>query len=129
MWLGGSKGRQKNCKLFGIRWPKQLRCLGVYLGHSKEENIQMNWTSKIHTIQSVLDSWSKRNLSLFGKIQAIKSFALSQFVLHATVLVTTEVVKQIETMLCRFLWNGKPDKVKRSKVITDVKHGGLNMVV
>ena len=31
-------------------------------------------------------------------------------------------------MLYRFLWNDKPDKVKRLKVIRDVKHGGLNMV-
>ena len=33
----------------------------------------MNWTSKIHKVQSVLDSWSKRDLSLFGKIQIIKT--------------------------------------------------------
>ena len=89
MWLGRSKGRQKNCKLFGIRWPKQLRCLGVYLGHSKEINTHMNWRSKTHKVQSILDSWSKRDLSLFGKIQIIKTFALSQFVLPATVLVVT----------------------------------------
>ena len=89
----------------------------------------MNWTSKIHKVQSVLDSWSKRDLSLFGKIQIIKTFALSQFVLPATVFVVIpEIVKQIETMLYRFLWNDKPDKVKRLKVIRDVKHGGLNMV-
>ena len=129
MWLGRNKCWQKNCKLFGIRWPNQLRCLGVYLGYSKEENIQMNWTSKIDKVQSILDSWSKRDLSLFGKIQVIKTFALSQFVLPATVLVVTPgIIKQIETMLYRFLWNGKPHKVKHLKVIRDVKHGGLNMV-
>ena len=31
-------------------------------------------------------------------------------------------------MLYRFLWRGKPDKLKRLKVIRDVKHVGLNMV-
>ena len=85
----------------------------------------MNWTSKIDKVQSILDSWSKRDLSLFGKIQVIKTFALSQFVLPATVLVVTPgIVKQIGTMLYRFLWNGKPNKVKHLKVIRDVKHGG-----
>ena len=63
----------------------------------------MNWTSKIHKGQSILNSWSKRDLGLFAKIQIIKTFALSQFVLPATVLVVTpEIVKQIETMLYRF---------------------------
>ena len=47
-----------------------------------------------------------------AKIQIIKTFALSQFVLPGTVLVVTpEIVKQIETMLYRFSWNDKPDNV------------------
>ena len=72
----------------------------------------MNWTSKIHKGQSILNSWSKRDLCLFAKIQIIKTFALSQFVLPATILVVTpEIVKQIETMLYRFLFNDKPDNV------------------
>ena len=63
----------------------------------------MNRTSKIDKIQSILDCWSKRDLPLFGKIQVIKTFALSQFILPATVLVVKPgIIKQIETTLYRF---------------------------
>ena len=40
LWLGRDKALQVNCNLFGIKWPEQLRCLGVYLGHNKLINVQ-----------------------------------------------------------------------------------------
>ena len=88
----------------------------------------MNWNCKIEKVENILQSWSKRELSLFGRIQIIKTFALSQFVLPASLLaVPLNIIKHIETMLYKFLWGGK-DKVKRKKVIQDLKQGGLNMV-
>ena len=128
LWLGKDKARQHQCTLFGIRWPNQVRCLGVYVGYSQERNIEMNWNSKINKVESILESWRKRDLSLFGRIQILKTFALSQFVLPATLLVVPpDKIKQIESILYKFLWRGK-DKVKRTKVIRRLKHGGLNMV-
>ena len=128
LWLGQYKYRQKNCALFGIRWPDQIRCLGIYVGYSADKNIQMNWNCKIEKVENILQSWSKRELSLFGRIQIIKTFALSQFILSASLLaVPLDIIKHIERMLYKFLWGGK-DKVKRKKVIQDLKQGGLNMV-
>ena len=37
LWLGRDKYKQEKCTLFGIKWPKQIRCLGIYVGHSKEK--------------------------------------------------------------------------------------------
>ena len=80
----------------------------------------MNWTSKINTVESILESWSKRDLSLFGRIQILKTFTLSQFVLPAALLVPPDKIKQIESISYKFLWRGK-DKVKRAKVIRESK--------
>ena len=114
--------------MFGIKWPDQIRCLGLYVGYSKEKNNDMNWISKIDKVDCILNSWKKRDLSLLGKVQLIKSFALSQFVLPATLLaVPPNVIKRIESMLYNFLWGGK-DRVKRKRVIQELKHGGLNMI-
>ena len=83
----------------------------------------MNWNCKIEKVENILQSWSKRELSLFGRIQIIKTFALSQFVLSASLLaVPLDIIKHIERMLYKFLWGGK-DKVKRKKVIQDLKQG------
>ena len=58
----------------------------------------------------------------------MKTFIISQFVLPASLLtVPPKIVKQIENVLYEFLWGAK-DKIKRLKVIQELKHGGLNMV-
>ena len=127
-WLGASKHKQKNCTLYGIRWPKQFKYLGIYFGHDKKLNYNMNWQSKINKIELLLKKWSKRELRMFGKIQVIKSLALPQLTLVATVLATPKnVVKDINKILFKFLWNST-EKVKRLKLIQKAKLGGLNMI-
>lgn len=47
---------------------------------------KQNWDDKITEIESCLKTWSRRNLTLFGKVQIIKSLAISKIVLSATLL-------------------------------------------
>ena len=90
--------------------------------------MKSNWSDKIDKIKNIVASWRERDLSLFGKIQVMKTFIISQFVLPASLLtVPPKIVKQIENVLYEFLWGAK-DKIKRLKVIQELKHGGLNMV-
>ena len=42
-------------------------------------------------------------------------------------MVSDGVVKQIESLMYKFLW-GSRDKIKRLKTVQDVKLGSLNMV-
>jgi hypothetical protein len=37
-------------------------------------------------------------------------------------------IKEIESCFHRFIWKGKPDKIKRLTLIGDYEKGGLNMV-
>ena len=32
-WLSKDKALQSHSRCFGIKWPEQLRCLGIYLGY------------------------------------------------------------------------------------------------
>ena len=82
IWLGVNKTRQKDCKLFGIKWPDQNRCLGIYVGYSRDKNLKRNWDEKIDKIKHILTGWKDR-----GKVQIIKTFVVSQFVLPASLLV------------------------------------------
>ena len=128
LWIGSAKNRQDNCTLFGINWPETIKYLGIYIGHNKETLNKKNWSEKIPEIESCLDSWSRRDLSLFGKIAVIKTFAVSKLVLQASVLVTpVEFTKRINKLFFHFLW-GKKDKVNRKKVIKQLSDGGLGMV-
>ena len=70
-------------------------------------------------------SW--RGLTLLGKIQVIKSFAI-QKILYRVALISNkkEFIKRINTLLYSFIWKGK-DKVKRTAFINSIDKGGLKM--
>ena len=127
-WLGKDKFQQTSCKLFGIKWPSMFRYLGIYMGHNKNSTNTKNFDEKINYIDTILKKWKNRNLSLFGKIQILKTYALSQLTLPATtVCIPTYLVKKVEKIFYTFLW-GKSEKVKRKKLIEKTSKGGLNMV-
>ena len=128
LWLGRNKFLQTNCKLFGIKWPEQFRCLGIYLGHNKQLNERRNFSEKVDQIEEALKNWEKRDLSLIGRVQVIKTFAISKLVFPASLMCTPEhIIKRLNRILFKFLWRSK-DEVKRIKVFQDMKNGGLNMI-
>ena len=80
-------------------------------------------------MKKILNSWSARRLTLLGKIAIIKSLAISQIVYALSSLPTPEsLLKEINSLLYEFLWDGKGDKVKRTQIINKYDEGGLKMV-
>ena len=74
-------------------------------------------------------SWSKRNLSILGKVLIIKALIIPIFTFIVSSYVFSEKYKkEIESKCFKFIWNGKPDKVKRNTLIGDFEKGGLKMV-
>jgi len=77
---------------------------------------------KIRKLETNLDIWRARNLTLFGRVLIIKSIELSQLVYSAPTLnVPREIIFIIKTNLFSFLWNNKKDKIKRQGLYQD-KH-------
>ena len=130
LWVGNKSHKQKNCKSCNIKWPQDpIRCLGIFIGHDEKQCFQLNWRKKIDDMERVLDSWNKRNLTYFGKIQVIKSLAISKIIYAATMTCTPSpgIIKKINTLLFKFLW-GSTDKIKRNVLINEIENGGLNMI-
>ena len=68
-------------------------------------------------------------MSPLGKITIIKTNMVSQCVhLMSTLPTSDSFLKEVNTILYNFLWEGKPDKIKRSTTILKHTHGGLKMV-
>ena len=127
-WLGKDKALQSHSRCFGIKWPEQLRCLGIYLGYNNQLNDKKNFDDKVEEIERILSKLEKRDLSFFGRIQIIKTFAVSKIVLSASTLCVPDyIVKRLEGILFKFLWQSK-DKVTRVRMIQNVESGGLNMI-
>ena len=128
LWLGRDKYRQENCNLFGIKWPKVLRCLGIYVGHDKQANEILNWDDKLEQISDIFNSWSKRDLTIYGKIQIIKTFAVSKLAHSASLLpIPKGIEEKVNRLFFTFIWNAT-DRIKRVKLIKPTDKGGANMI-
>ena len=100
------------CNLFGFKWPEQIRCLGVYLGHNKKLNDIKNFEEKVNNIEVILKRWKKRELPLFGRVLILKIFALSKFVLPVQYVCHCTLLNE----LMRYFTNSYGDqKIKKTK--------------
>ena len=113
-----------------------IKILGIHLQNSKmARDIEDNWKHRISKVKSLITEWSKRDLSILGKVLVIKAFLLSQFtyVMQAIGL-PNKVLTEINTMLYRFLWKKKYnnkkafEKVKRKVLEANHDEGGIKMI-
>ena len=84
---------------------------------------------QIEKMNSLFLSWSKRNLSILGKVLIIKALIIPIFTfIVSSCVIPEKYKKEIESKCFKFIWNGKPDKVKRNTLIGDFEKGGLKMI-
>ena len=68
-------------------------------------------------------------MSIIGKIQVIKSLAVSKFVHLLTTLPipNDSFLKELEAVFFSFIWGGKEDKIARKTIVNDIEDRGLKM--
>ena len=127
LWIGSSRGNKT--KPFGIKWPNEpIKALGVYYSYDPKLLLEKNFIEKLDTIKKLINIWSSRGLSLYGKVTIIKLLIIPKFVYVASLLPTPkEVIKQLNQLLFKFLWKGV-DKVTRLSAINEYENGGLKMI-
>ena len=89
---------------------------------------ELNFWKTLESIKKTINLWKWRGLSLIGRIQIVKTFAIPKLMFRALVIsISKYLVKEAESIFYHFIWKGK-DKVKRNAVISEVENGGLNML-
>ena len=80
-------------------------------------------------LQKVLDSWIKRNLTIFGRVTVLKSLALSQ-ITHLIIVDTIppKFLKILESKIFKFIWKRKIEKIRRCSLTEDFSKGGIKML-
>ena len=95
----------------------------------QEESAMLKFQEKKEKISKIIENWQFRRLTLPEKITVIKSLLASQLVYILSPLPTpSDCLKEINSLLHKFLWNGKCDKIKRTHVINDYAKRGLKML-
>ena len=100
--------------------------LGIIFSIDLNEMITLNYSTALEN-SNILE---RTKPNLFGKIMVIKTFILSKFS-HLFMTINSPgnyFIKQLNSSLFTFLWDNKPDKIKREYVTQDYINGGLRMV-
>jgi len=108
----------------------QVRLLGVLFTADLSNLFELNYIPKFNKLKNVLNIWQMRDLTPIGKITIVKSLGLSQLIFLFSILPKPpdNFLKELDTVLYKFIWCNKPDKVARKTIIGDYSVGGLRMM-
>ena len=108
-----------------------FKILGVWFSRNKGEMDKLNFTPRLQKMQNVLNIWRQWDFTLKvkGKITIIKSLCISQILYVMNMLFVPKwVIVKSEKILYNFLWNDKPEKIRRKTICAQIDKGGLKMV-
>ena len=129
IWFGSNhNSNEKLCPDLSLKWVKTFTLLGINFD-SNLENMSSNFTDKVDAVEKMLNNWSYRYLTPFGKVTVVKSLGLSKLSHIALVIPnpSKDMIKRIETIFYQFIWNKKSEKVRREDCKLPAKNGGLGM--
>jgi hypothetical protein len=122
-------------KHYSVAPVPEVKMNGILLCNNQYRFKEINVNALIDKMDRHFQQWSKRNLSLLGKIQVYKTFGLSQFLYHLSILEPSVLMwKQIEKKINKFLWNRNyagnvaPYRIKKATINSPIYKGGFGMV-
>ena len=127
---------QSNTYKNGIKFVNKLKILGItFSNECSAQTINENYEGKIDKLEKVCALWSKRHLTIIGKITILKSYGISLFIhIMQSIGINRYYLDKINQIFFRFIWqktfsNKKTsERVKRSTICTNKELGGLNMI-
>ena len=107
---------------------ESVYALGVHFTYDLEMSAKKNFFDKLDSLKKTLNMWSQRDLSIVGRINIIKTLALSKLVFICSVMSTPkDFSKEVNRFVFDFIWNHKPAKIKKTTLFKQKTAGGLDM--
>ena len=124
-WLG--KWLNNRTKSLGMKWMNTpTKLLGIYVSYDEKGSNQMNFNLKVQKLQTNLDIWKSRGLTLYRKVLIIKSLGLSNLIYSiSNVNIPKDIGPMVKDKMFRFLWKNKKYKIKRISMYQDLSTGDL----
>ena len=126
MWLGKWRGRTD--QPFELQWTNNCKKIyGIFLGHTEGEN--KTWEKVVTKLEKCVNLYSSRDLSLRGRSIILNVVLCSSIWYVGSLIVMPEsILKRLNKLIFNFLWNGKPEAIKRETLYNSFDKGGLNVV-
>jgi exonuclease III len=120
---------------FTLRAQNKIKINGIHFDRNGDQMLTDNFQGMLAKMTKHFKEWSKRSLSLLGKIQIIKTFGISQYLYGLAILeFLPEQWGVINKLINKFLWNrnfntrNAPHRLKSEIVYRHKLNGGLGMI-
>ena len=128
IWL--EKRANKKSNPLEIKWMRSpVKILGVrHFSCDEKKNNDLNFNLKLRKLQTRLDMWRARDLTLFGRVLIIKSLGLSKIIHSISNIEAPDgIAGAVRKNLFNFIWKNKKDRIKRTSLYQDLEKGGICM--
>ena len=121
VWIGSKKGSNEIlCKEYKMSWVgvKHFDYLGVTLCTDLNAIVNVNYMSTMQAITKQIHHWSKRFLTVLGRIVVVKTLLLPKLNHLVLSLPSPEgtLISEINSKFHHFIWGGKIDRISRNQM-------------
>ena len=132
VWIGSCRHSPvRYLQHLNLKWnPSSFKALGIIFSIDIAEMTKLNYNSKLFEIKQIINKWMKRILTPPGRIAIIKALLISKlnYLLLTLPNPSKSFQNELNKLLFKFVWNQKPDRIKRKTLCKSVKEGGLGMI-
>ena len=131
IWIGRKKfSKDKLNVSIDLNWTEsEFKLLGITFNVDLHKMPEINLQNAVSQVNKELTKWQSRRITPIGKIHILKSTILSKFVHVFSILQIPEsFTNTISSIFYKFLWNNKPDKIRRATICSGYMTGGLKMI-
>ena len=114
-----------------LKWvyAEGIKVLGITFFNDYLRTQNFNWEVQIRKLESALQNWKSRHLSLKGRAMIINTMALSKlWYLGAIISPSDSDFKAINSAIFDFLWHGMMCQIKRTICYLPIQKGGLGIL-
>ena len=131
IWIGRKKFTKEKLNVpTKLEWGhSSFNLLGIEFSTNLISMPEKNYKKAIEKVKVLINKWKNRYLTPLGRITVIKTHLISQCIhLISTLPRSESFLKELNNILYQFLWNGKPDKIKRTTINLSLNQGGMKMI-
>ena len=108
----------------------KFSALGVHFSINLVDMIDLNYQSVLESVINLMRHWSKRNITVLGRITIVKSLLIPKFN-HLVLSIPNppvDFLKNLQKKIYEFIWKGKRDKISRDQLSNNYADGGLRLI-
>ena len=111
------------------RNPFKFKILGLWFTNDLASMSELNFKDKLAETKKLFLIWSKRISTPLGRIAILKSLILSKLIYLWILLPNppTYLIDRLQKDVYNFVWDKKPDKIKRCNAMQDLVDGGIGL--